>query len=437
MCLRVGSLCRRGVRAAAVLRAARGLRGFARAACVTGLRRRLLAVAGPLLRAACVARHRAGVRIPLRRSGAILLFGARLVGIVRGTRGVNAVVGGDDVGGASGHGDGRALEALVALRHVDGAVNDDEVGVGVHAVVAGGEGPGAAAHGEVALGLKRVHGRRGAHRAGDEREVVLRDDAVAAGAAHRERAGAVDGEVVVRPYRAIKVMVVGLDVLAAGANRVRRAIGQREEDLVRVAHVERRRAAGAYAGAAQHELHLLAVGVDDELAVGEAAADDVGAGLRDGDRRAVDLNALARGSRPVVSERDRNRLGLVIARVLVAVGEQRRQVDVARRPGHALALLRLGLGARVRAGKRRTAREGSGGEQSRERERGEPSRRGEPWLGVLCAVRCDRAGRGARKQSSVRAHLEPPPYARVRPRGCRCSSAPRRSGPSCWRSAAG
>ena len=307
----------------------------------------------------------------------------------------------------------------------------------MHAVVAGGEGPGAAAHGEVALGLKRVHGRRDAHRAGDEREVVLRDDAVAAGAAHHERAGTVDGEVVVRPYRAVKVVVVGLDVLAGCANRVRRAVGQREEDLVRVAHVERRRATGAYAGAAQHDLHLLTVRVDDELAVGEAAADDVGAGLRDGDRRAVDLNALARGGRPVVSERDRNRLGLVIARVLVAVGEQRRQVDVTGRPGRALTLLRLSLGTRVRTCQRRAAREGSCGEQPRERKRGEPSRRGEPWLGVACAVRCDRAGRGARKQPSVRAHLEPPPYERVRPRGCRCSSAPRRSGPSCWRSAAG
>ena len=214
-----------------------------------------------------------------------------------------------------------------------------------------------------------------------------------AGGGHGQRPGAVEGEVLLGIDRAVDVAVVDGDEAPAVGQRVLGALGERDEDLVRLEHVERGRGGAGDARVVEHDLQFgRLVRVDHEHAVVQRAGDDVGGLLRQDGGRAVDLHAVGAYGDAAAVELDAHGALLVVGGAGVAVGEHvrvglrgevRRGGGVRRRVcGGSGALLRGGgfRGGLGGGGFRRRARAGAARErreqQAERAEKGNPSLHG-------------------------------------------------------------
>ena len=267
-----------------------------------------------------VGRHRAA-GLPVRR-GAVVRRG-----------GVDAVVGGVELDVAVVDDDQRTLERLVGAGHVDRAAADEdlhaldavvlrgdgelaaldehEAGAGVLGVVGpegvtdGVDGDGAVGEDEVVLAEDAVvDGRHVDGAAGDD-QAVLADDAVVAVAGDRQRPGAADGQVGRRVEGAGGRVLRRVGVRRRVGEGVGAAVGEDDHDRLRVDDVDRGGRLGGDRRVVEHEAYDAVAGAVDDHLPGQLAAQDVGAGGRDGDGAVLDGDRVAVGVGARAGQRDR------------------------------------------------------------------------------------------------------------------------------------
>ncbi|MPM55797.1 hypothetical protein SDC9_102594 [bioreactor metagenome] len=207
-----------------------------------------------------------------------------------------AVVSGIDGDGATAHVDVtdgvvvliRGFQAVLGGLHADGAAFDDEVVLAADTVIC-------CVHGDVT---------------GEDDQAILAGDAVdpAGGGGDREGTVAADGEIVHREDRSVRRIGVGFGstVRRGVGDGIGGSVGQDDHDLVGGSHDDRRVHRRRHGDVVEHELDFAVCRrVDRDTVIGQGAAEDVGAGLADGD--------------VVIGQRDRRRLGGVVVGI-VGVG---------------------------------------------------------------------------------------------------------------------
>lgn len=265
------------------------------------------------------------------------------------------------------------VQRVIGGRDVQLAARDAQVRLRLNAVVASLDSERAPVDGHEALGRLGILVRLDAVAAGGQREVTVRDlhaVAPAQGVLHRiHHIGAArDDEVVLRAHRMTVgarhrqgartvqrevgpaeqggVGLVGAvfqHVVRPVRERVRRAVRQRDEALVRLPHIERRPVLVVDARAVEHHLNLVSIGnLHHQPSVIKRARHHVGALRRDGHRRPLDRSPVPidRSRRP--AQHDMRGRSVVIGSILVPVGilqVERRHIERSR---HLLKRSRLG-----------------------------------------------------------------------------------------------
>ena len=152
---------------------------------------------------------------------------------------------------------------------------------------------------------------------------------------HVQRARAVEREVGAAEQRGVRLVGVILQRVGCAIGQgVLRAVGQRDEALVRLLHVDRGTVLVVDGRSREHHLDLHVFGhLDDELPVIERAGDDVHALLRDRHGGAVGRRAVSLDARGRPVKRDVRGGGVVVTRILIAVAVfqiKRRHVEGSR-----------------------------------------------------------------------------------------------------------
>lgn len=240
---------------------------------------------------------------------------------------------------------------MIGSLHRPFAAGNAQIGSRLHAVVLHIEGKRSPVDGHEATGgvliVARLHpvapGRHRERAVGDL-HAVLAAQAVLLGR-HGQRAAGNDQIVLGEQGRVRLVLAIGKRIGRAVGQCALRALGQGDEHLVGLLHLEGSAVGVANRRPRQHHLHLVLVGcVHHKSAVGKLARHHIGTGGRNSHRGAVRRGAIALNGRTRARKHDLRCRGGIVGSVLVAIGI----VEV--HPGdidERIPIDRLGIGCRA------------------------------------------------------------------------------------------
>ena len=189
-----------------------------------------------------------------------------------------------------------------------------------------------------------------------------------------QAARAVEGQVVPGEDHRVHIAVVDLGKAAAVGKGVLRALGQGEEHLVGLGHVDGGEVLGGDRNAVQHQLDFVVLGRADDDAALVIAGEDIGARGGDGDGAVANLHRGVAGLGVGAIQSDGHGLVAVIVAGEVALGEQLAFLRLRGGLGEDVDVGLFGIGVdigigfrKLRGGRVRGSTDGAGGEQGQRR----------------------------------------------------------------------
>jgi len=232
--------------------------------------------------------------------------------------------------GESIHGVSPRVDVDVARRYRDVPLRGVFLIIGLQAIALRFHAQAAVAHHQIILPADAIIRRADRDHAPGDDQPVFAGNAIQEIAAHRQRAAAVNAQVGFAVNGRVGFIGLGglVDVLPGIRDGVLRAIGQEEDHLFRLDHVQGGAGRTAQVHAVQHQFHRFFItGIDQDLPIRQRAAQAVRTGSRDGGGASVYRHArAARLDRIAVQRNHHRRSGIVdiVARRLVGLAVFRR-----------------------------------------------------------------------------------------------------------------